>query len=270
MRAKVDVLQHELPKSPISIEYALVLWTIELIDKGTPLRKKAEPSTISTYVRAILEEVLALFNEQDLRTLEPDDFSSRYLSIVEAGEDEVSNRRTAAQLIHLHRFMERRFGFERADLADLAIFTAIADRQVTADASSEAEYERARGWMARGIASSGSRRLRGHRRRRRWVMSKQVLSLLHATGMRLKEAALLRHSDMAICGDSVMVFVRPSYYRKLKTRAARRVLDLRAMMRPDDLEEFRCWTETERRRLGGDLRPNSLLNRPGFPGGSLV
>ncbi|MGQ0622097.1 MAG: tyrosine-type recombinase/integrase [Panacagrimonas sp.] len=259
MRARLVLLKQELPTNPINIEYALVVWSIELIDNGTPLRKKPEPSTISTYVRAIHEEVLSLFKENDLRSLEPDDFSSRYLAIVEAGVDEASNSRTAAQLIHFHRFLERRFGLERADLADLAIFTAIGDRQVTADASSDAEYEKTRAWMARGITISGPRRLRGHRRRRRWVISKQIFSLLYATGMRLKEAALLRHSDIALCGSDAIVFVRPSYYRKLKTRAARRVLDLRAMMRPEDLEEFRRWTETERRRLGSDLRPNSLL-----------
>lgn len=261
MRAKLVLLAQQLQKDPLSVAYALVLWSIDMINKGTPLRKTPEPSTVSTYVRAIHRELIALFADDDLRTLEPDDFSSRYLAIVEAGAeaDVASNRRTAAQLIHFHRFLERHFGLERADLADLAIFTAVADRQVTADAASEAEYQRARAWMARGIATVGSQRLRGHRRRRRWIISKQVLSLLNATGLRMKEAVLLRHSDVAICGNRMVVFVRPSYYRKLKTRSARRMLDLGAMMDAGDLQEFRRWTETERRRLGNDLRPNSLL-----------
>lgn len=259
MRERLVSLSKLYPKDAPTIGRAIIDWSIHLIDHGTPQRRHPAPSTVSTYVTAIHAKLLEVFDGEDLRSIDAEDYSARYLAIVEARDDESACSRVAAQTIHFHRFLERSLGLEKADLSDLSVFTVIADRQVTADACTEPEYRRARAWIESGNARPSYARLRGCRSRRRWRIAQHVLALLHSTGMRLREASLLTHSDVAICGDRIVVFVRRSYYRRLKTPSARRVLDLSQYMDATDLESFRRWIDGEKLRLASNASPKSLL-----------
>lgn len=259
MRLNLEALRKTLPERHPCVASTLVSWALHMVDHGTPLRRDPAPSTIATYVMAIAEDLLTLFEWEDLHAVDPDEFGDRYLALIEARSAEISIARTAAQLIHFHRFAEQEHGLEHADLADLAAFTLVKERRVRADACAPAEMAAARAWLKCTLTAESGIRFRGMRDRRRWLIALQVLQLLDATGLRLREACLLTHADIALCGQSVILFVRRSYYRRLKTRAARRVLDLTGLMDAEEIDDFRRWVEIERLRLGSKLRPRSLL-----------
>ncbi|MEC9364603.1 MAG: hypothetical protein VYC42_15395 [Pseudomonadota bacterium] len=241
----------QTPDGPIWIEDALATHVRDLIEEGTQLKKDPAASTIRTYLGSIGADLVDLFDSFDLRELDADDFEEAYRFILASKEKAVSVSRTATQLIEFHRSLARHYGFEEPDMGWFRGYLAKrSGPRKRIGMLSDAEYACALGWLRSQCDPKAEHGLELCGWRRTCMAAACALILLRRSGGRIGEISWLQFRDVGDVDGQLLILIRPSRFRTLKTAAARRVVDLTHRIRPDERALLMVWLHGEQARAG--------------------
>lgn len=231
------------------IEHQLLRYALHLASYGSAKKQTLAPSTVFTYVTAIGRSLVTRLGGVELTDLCGDEFLERYLEIVEGKPTLDTARRAARQLLELHQFMVRNLDIEPIDFSALRPYlggeisgpsTAVV---TTADCLCAAALK---------LESGPPEQIRQDR------LIRIFTALLQASGGRFREILFLRHSDFLIFGNIVLVSIRSHSKRGLKTRAARRLLDLGLYLTPEDRMLLTSWLRGEQIRISATIGSSAI------------
>lgn len=240
------------------VERALALFALHMAVHGTTESDDPALSTIRNYISAIGTPLIRLLAGRDLRHIDGEEFQEIYLSFIEPITTPRSAARAARECLNLHRILERE-GVEAVERSEFADYLAAGDANVTADAVTSKEIELALRWLSTSAEQPAPDPCSGTQTRRHLRIARLTLILLRASGCRISEIVLLRHSDVIVIGSCILLVIRQNRYRRVKTAAGRRILNLTGELSHEEARDFRDWIEGERIRLGNDFRRGRLL-----------
>lgn len=244
----------------LRIEHALVGWALWRLDGGSSGGNKIGASSISTYLSAIGQRLVDLLAGKDLFKHDAEDFSDDYERIAESCNSADLAADVVIQLLSFHDYLHEQYGFDPASTSEIMRFIGRKSRSVTPNFSLHDECRRAQARLSQQISDGPIHGLMGSEQRRFLRATKAILTLFEIAGGRMSEIVLLRHGDIAINDRSVILFIRPSRYRRLKSGAGRRCIVLTNQFKDEsEFTALRQWVEGERCRLGRGLTGLSLL-----------
>ena len=233
----------------VTITHALAKYVHEMLVDGTPRTSNPAISTIETYLSEVGPRLINKLHGSDMQAVSPDEIEDAYLEIVEGradldggGLDEATEngRRCAQQLMQFQRVLEE-LGGPSADLSILGPYMSRADRGRYCTLVSNADYEKAKTWLYREIAGSNEPDVLGGRWRTICRHAVAAMILIYRSGARVNEISWLRLSDIDSEGDKLALTIRPTRYRGLKTRAARRRISIGDRMPQDEKALLAAW-----------------------------
>lgn len=246
--AAVDQVIREIGPM-VTITHALAQYVHEMLVEGTQRTRTPAISTIETYLSEIGARLIDKMHGSDMLAASPDEIEDAYLEIVEGradlegggiDEETETGRRCAQQLIQFQGVLER-LGGPSADLSILGPYMARADRRRYCTLVSNADYEKAKTWLYREIAGSNEPDVLGGRWRTLCRHAVVAMILIYRSGARINEISWLRLSEIHSEGDEMALTIRPTRYRRLKTRAARRRISIGARMTQDEQALIGGW-----------------------------
>lgn len=248
--------------SPLSINQALAAFAKDMVENGTQYSKFPANTTIATYLSAIGPELVEAFGGFDLRNLLPEDFEDGYQLVLAVKLNNRAARstceRAAAQLLHFHNLLVRECGIPEISSRLFSEYLPIEEDQREAVLISDRQYGLALRWLQNQFDPNRDHPLEDVAWRRQCQSAAVGLILLRRSGGRIGEISWLRHADLVIVSSRLLLAIRPSTYRRLKTAAGRRLLDLTERLTSDERILIETWCNGERRRLG-DQRDSCLL-----------
>ncbi len=242
----------------LTVVRALAMFAKDMLAPTTPGGRALKPSTVRTYVSSFGRQLVEQFSGKDLDDLDEDEFIEVYETI--ANRDIESISRCRAQLRDFHDFLVRDFGID--PIADGALdlpYTSQTDNRA-AHLVTEGDYERALAWFMSQLAvTEKSSDVRLSAWRRRCHAAACVLILLYRSGSRISEVAWLKHQDLLSIEGLTLLFIKPSRFRRLKTAAARRLLNLSTKLSSSERDILTGWISNEVLRHGDSFSRSTLL-----------
>lgn len=232
------------------IEHQLLRYALHLASYGSAKKQTLAPSTVFTYVTAIGRSLVTRLGGVELTELCGDEFLERYLEIVEGKPTPDTARRAARQLLELHQFMVRNLDVEPIDFSALRPYLAGEVSGPSTAVVTTADCSRA---AAVRIESGTPEQIRQDR------LIRIFAALLQASGGRFREILFLRHSDFLTFVDIVLVSIRSHSKRGLKTRAARRLLDLGRYLTLEDRLLLTSWSRGEEIRKAATNSSSAIM-----------
>lgn len=232
------------------IEHQLLRYALHLASYGSAKKQTLAPSTVFTYVTAIGRALVTRLGGVELTELCGDEFLERYLEIVEGKPTPDTARRAARQLLELHQFMVRNLDVEPIDSSALRPYLAGEVSGPSTAVVTTADCSRA---AAVRIESGTPEQIRQDR------LIRIFAALLQASGGRFREILFLRHSDFLTFGDIVLVSIRSHSRRGLKTRAARRLLNLGRYLTLEDRLLLALWLRGEEIRKAATNSSSAIM-----------
>ena len=227
----------------------LAAFALDLTRHGTPQESEPAWSTVHKYITSFGSALVDIAGDLSFSDLEEDDYSDIYQDLLERIQPR--NRWLAArELANFHRYLTTHHGFDAIDLSDLDASTGAPERLVDAEVIQSGEYIRANALIVRAASLAGGVADSVDPEQRRLQRQAQVLTpLLRYSGGRINEVAGLRFKDIYATNDHTLLFIRPSRYRRLKTAAARRMVDLGHWLTDAERHLIVMWLDAERARL---------------------
>lgn len=263
IRRALDIAFPE-PNDPkgckLSIIQALATFARDMAINGTTQKADPAGSTISTYFSVIGPSLVQCFAGVDLRDLDPDDFEDGYRLVLEAASTARSRQRAALQAKHFHAVIQRVHAIGSIEWAWLNEYDLESESRVKPELISEAEYQLAIDWLRQQLDASALHAADHTGWRRHCFATLIILMLLRRTGARISEIVRLRHDDLLDFGDHIALIIRPSRFRALKTKAARRLVDLTTRLTADERTLLRQWVNV----MEGCRAPNKGGMHPLF------
>lgn len=251
--AIVDELVALRAEEQSKVVRALTAYAHDMLTNGTAMRESPALGTVRTYVGSIASRLIKKFKDEELSSLDPDDILDRYneiiveasgdgqsappstpgainegaTSITSSGRHIRSHARVGQQLLHFHRVAMKEIGMSAIDVHDLLIDpqdVAEDDDALIGGATNlvtEAEYEAARGLLAKWAAAPG---VHPDQRRLTNIADLQLVLMFHG-GLRVREVAGLLLEDL-ILGDPIHVIVRNNGFRRTKNPLRKRLIVL--------------------------------------------
>lgn len=232
-----------------SVVSCLAAFALHLTTHGTPEEREPVPSTVYRYVTSFAEPLIRLVGKLPFLHLEEEDYLDIYQDVV----DRLRGTRlwlAARETVNFHRYLQAYHGVVNADLSSIDSSRGTRRAVVDAEIIQPHEFATARGILDSLTSPDSPERLVGGTDARRLRRQATVMALLlRQSGGRLNEIAGLRFKDILATPHCTVLLIRPSRYRKLKTGAARRLVDLTNRLTPDDRRVIANWVEAERSRL---------------------
>lgn len=247
----VRLLMSKRPRDH-SIVQALYDFTLEQLVNGTRQKIDPLPVTIYAYVTSIAADLLSLFDRESLVDLSIEDYEDAFTAIIENAESEASQKRKAEQLRELHRFLtvSDHWRLEPIDDELFDPFLDAVDSRPEANLVTRPEIEMALRWLInQSDPSMPGPSVQTAKWRRRGRLAAALLTILAGAGSRISEIAWLRHRDLLVLPGDIVVFLRPSRFRRIKTGAGERLLRLSSVLDKEALSFVRSIIEEERARL---------------------
>ncbi len=269
---RVSLLNREAQRSDVATELelfaeeigtlplprALALWAARRLRAQTKGKSLAY-GTVATYLTSIGGDLVRLCQGVHLTELDELSLTDLYLDLISLKcEGSKVQSRAARELLSFHTVAEEVLGLPSIDVAEFGAFLRRGSYRVDADVVLSSEYQRA---LAEIDVLCNSGPLPG---RREFRQTKVFLILLRHSGARFAEIAGLRLADVIAGGKTISLFIRPSRYRRLKTRAARRRVDLSDLpaLEHDAILE---WIRAERSRAGTQIERAMLFSNADDP-----
>ena len=233
-----------------SLVACIAAYALHLTVHGTPDKKDPAWTTVYKYITSFGAELVAQGGNVEFVDLETDQYLDLYQDVIDRKNADPCKELAARELAGFHAYLQQHHGFDSVDFADLEGVFISADHQVDADVVQPQEMARAIGAMS-ALAWPGTQELPTDAARTRLDRQALVFALLlRASGARHNELAALRFKDVLANPDTTLLFVRPSRYRRLKTRAARRIIDGTKRLSRRQRQVISDWLTAEKARLG--------------------
>lgn len=228
---------------------ALATWVLDMFRNGTPLRKYPANATIETYLTRIGGALVERFGNGSLGDVGDAELEDAYLAAVECNDKE---RDAAARaILHFHACCMRWYEFPELDLSEIRAYLRGDQRNVDAALILPTERTAAAEWLrtrtktvAAASETDGRQRIRVERQ------ALAAYPLYAWAGARRSEVLGLQFRDIhAKAGGECLVRIRANRSRRIKTRAARRMIAIAACAPRGEVDRFRAWVDADRRRL---------------------
>lgn len=233
---------------------AIAQFALHLTSNGTPERKEPAWSTVYAYVTAFGRELVSLVGRLDFLRLESVEYLEIYQNLLDGKLTNVSRGLAARQLIAFHCLLQDTHEVDQVDFSDLEGVTFADHNNVDAEVVQAQEFLIGARELVRdplpidGNQASDPASLRLRRQ------SSVFALLLRASGARHNELTALRFKDVVSEMGTVALLIRPSRYRRLKTPAARRIVDCEKRLTKAEIRLVDDWLRAEKRRLGASWK----------------
>lgn len=237
----------------------ITAFALRLTTEGT--REKAAPAwdTVHKYVSSFGAGLVDLAAEIDFLHLDAEEYVEIYQNIIDTKSGAGQRAIAARELFDFHAYLQAHHGIEVVDFSDLEGVDARPAGQVDAEVIQPQEYLHGLG-IIEAKASLTSEDQAIDSESRRLLRQAQVFALLlRNSGARINEVAALLFKDVLATEDSTVLLLRPSRYRQLKTRAARRVFDITSRLSRVQRKRIADWIASERARLRATWKPTLPL-----------
>lgn len=229
---------------------ALAGWTLDMLTNGTSLRKNPANATVETYLTRIGGALVERFGNGSLGDVGDAELEDAYLAAVECNDKE---RDAAARaILQFHACCIRELGFPELDLAEVRAYLRSDQRNVDAGLILPTERAAAEEWLRSrsGMAVAASEADGGREQVRLERQALAAYPLYAWAGARRSEVLGLQFRDVyAGAAGAYVVRIRANRSRRIKTRAGRRTIALRANVPLEAADNFRGWVDADRRRL---------------------
>lgn len=250
----VKKIRREIEARELSeIEQALGYWLIQMLysRKGSSTELFAH-RTVYNYLTSIAPRLLDQIQDRKLAEIEDDEWSDIY-EFVLFGHKEGTLNRKLLQIQRLHKLMERKFSVRPLPDECLPVKAQVESR-VRNSLALPAEINLALDAYQKSVTNRNAQPYG----EREVLQAYIAFMLLAATGSRIGEVCGLQHRDIIIVDGKVLVRIRINAFRRIKTRAAARVIPL--SLSQDELATIERFLKAERKRLGDPhFRPTRLL-----------
>ncbi len=251
----VAKIKAALKTEPLTeIEQALGYWLVQLLYS----RKGSGPElfahkTVKTYLTSIAPGLLEQIADRTLADIEDDAWADIYASVLNGYQEGTLNSKLL-QIQRLHKLMERQFSVRPLPDECLPVKDQVESKVRNSLALPVElnlvlnEYHKA--VTDRNAKPHGEREV---------LQACIALMLLVATGSRIGEVAGLQHRDIMIMDKGiVLVRIRINAFRRIKSRAAARVIPI--TLNEQQTQIIKRFMEAEEKRLGEThYRPTRLL-----------
>lgn len=234
------------------IEQALGYWTIQMLISKKPSGPGLYAhTTIYNYLTSIGPGIINQVQDRKLSEIEDDEWSEIYEKILDGHREGTLNRKLL-QILRLHALMERRFNASPLPDDCLPVKDQVESR-VRNCLALPTEISLALDGLERSAVGDKS-----HPISAREVMQAYIaFVLMAATGCRIGEISGLQHRDIDISKNKVLIRIRLNDYRRIKSRAAARIIPIE--LSDSQVSVIRTYLDSEKRRLGGaHFRPTRI------------
>ena len=224
-------------------------FALDMTTNGTRNRKVPAWRTVHGYVTSFGSELIQLAADMDFMHLDPEEYIDLYQDVLDHKDSGLRQAVAAREIVDFHRYLQEHHGFEMVDFSDLEGVVGRPDYQVDAEVVLPQEFLRglanmsAQASIFRQAASGNAERTRLHRQAEVFAL------LLRGSGARHNELAALRFKDILATLEATVLLIRPSRYRRLKTSAARRIVDCSLKLSHRQKRIVSEWIAAERSRL---------------------
>lgn len=225
-------------------------YALHLTEHGTPGKNDAAWSTVYKYITSFGAELVAQGSDINFLELDADQYLDLYQAVIDRKTAASCKEIAARELAAFHAYLQENHGFDVVDFSDLEGVAIATGHQVDAELIQPQEVARGLAQLS-ALACPAAQDPTNDAVRIRLNRQTLVFTLLlRASGGRLNEIAALRFKDILANQDSTLMFVRPSRYRRLKTPAARRIIDGTKRLSRLQRKLISDWLAAEKVRLG--------------------
>lgn len=248
LQRELEALLSEGKLSPLVA--CITAYALHLTMHGTVEKREPAWSTVYKYITSFGAELVAQGSEVDFPNLDADEHLDLYQSVIDRKSANTCKELAGRALAEFHAYLQKHHGFDAVDFADLEGVVVAAEHQVDADVVQPQEVARGLDHMT-ALAWPATQERQNDPVRTRLDRQALVFTLLlRASGARHNELAALRFKDVLANDKATVLFVRPSRYRRLKTPAARRIIDATKRLSRRQRQVVSDWLAAEEARLG--------------------
>lgn len=245
-----------------NIVAALARWARKMLVVGTLDERNPAFSTVSTYLTTVGGDLAALGEGMRLADLDERELSRLFQEVVEI-KPERRRSVTAREILHFHASVAVAFGLVEIEVDEFAEHLRHLPQAVDAEIIRVQEREAAIDLLAQAAEfgpTGDGQVLALESSDRRTLRQATVLGgLVGAAGARIGEPMGLRLRDVVTSQDSVVVSFFANRFRRLKTDAARRVVNLSHRMPAAGKHRISAWVRAEGDRLIASKRTGAFL-----------
>lgn len=241
-------LAADSPKTVLQpIVRLLATWVLDMFKEGTQNTDDPAHRTISTYLTRIGGGLVELFGNSSLADLDDAELEDAYTTVVEANED--SRDKAAAAIIAFHDCCSRAGEFPELDLSEVRAYLASDHRSVDARLVLSAERDAAVALLVDRSSRVGGTDTVGRRHARTVRQASAAMPLYAYAGARRSEVLGLRFADVLVEDSTILARIRANRSRRLKTRAARRTIQLAEDIAGTAVKHVAEWIHADNSRL---------------------
>ena len=223
-------------------------YALHITCEGTPEKSEPAWSTIYGYITGFGADLVELAAQVDFQDMDSDECLDLYQDVIDRKTSTQVKSIVARELSNFHAYLEKHFGFDVVDFSALEGPIFLPEHRIDADLVQPQEIKQGlrqiESWAWASKATEEPDAIRLNRQAHVFAI------LLKGTGGRHNELAALRFKDILAHPDATVVFARSSRYRRLKTSAARRVIDCTNRLSRRERTFVNKWIEVEKSRLG--------------------
>lgn len=222
-------------------------WVLDMLVKGTEARKNPANETIITYLTRIGGILVEILGNSSLIDLDDAELEDVYLAVVESKHE---SGKAAAAVISFHDCCMRNSGFPELDLSEVRAYLGSDARSVDAMLVLPVEREAAVHRLhERAIQSEST----GEMVREEVRVERQAsaaMPMYGYAGARRSEVLGAKNQDVNLVDEETSyVRIRANRSRRLKTRAARRCIELSGVVPKEAIGQFTRWFSADKSRL---------------------
>lgn len=243
---------------------ALAAWGGKMLAQGTLDEENPALGTVKTYLTTVGGDLVPLAEGVVLSDLDEAGLTQLYLDVVNIKKD--SRKALAArEVLHFHSVVAPRFDLADVDRDDFAEFLRDAPQSVDAETIRVQQREVALAGLVREAAFSADAPppTQGMGAGLRRVVRQAAIAaeLTGAAGARIGEPLGMRLKDIAASPDKTLIRLASNRFRRVKTRASRRVVDLSHRVPASGRARIAAWCDAEYRRTMGSQQSAAFLFR---------
>ena len=236
-----------------SLVRCLAHWVVKMLVEGTLEEPDPANSSVKTYLTMVGKGLVAVAGTLPFTSLGEDELTELYLEVLETTR-RPRQPQTARELLHFHSVCQAKCGLPEIDGSDFAEYIGPTSHLVDANMILSAEFAATADEIHRLVSESptqASRRLASQ--------AEAAWQLQHASGARFGEIIGLRHRDIYATPEATVLFIRPNRFRRLKTGAGRRLVDIGEALGSSGRALIHEWMSAERERLAAKFRQSGFV-----------
>lgn len=241
-------------------------FALHLTTNGTPDKKEPAWSTVYKYVTSFGSDLVELGQDLDFTNLDSEDYLALYQLVLDRKGTDLRKIVAARELAHFHTYLQEHHDLDVVDFSDIEDVRFRPEQQVDAEVVQPQEFLAGIQALSRRADVSTEWESADPERTR---LDRQALVfsfLIGASGARLNELSALRFKDVLATSDNTVLLIRASRYRRLKTSAARRIIDCSKKLSRIQKGIVAEWINAEKARIGGAWKPTlPIFGKIGSP-----